>query len=615
MQRAWLQAEKGEEVPFNLWSSKYHRVLGTGLQQSKGLQGGAGFDDMPGVADKCSVFPGPNGDCTDGNKSDEKEEAARRYLTDKLINEQKGQVSAWMVEHLRFYPDDKFNKDYPKEHEHKTEQAVAEVNSQGSWYSPHQAHCEAHDYHSEWDQEAWGTGSYGYKEHTAMWKNQHPQCVKPAEGTKTAEDKGHLLTKELMLPFMNGMVHDAKDIDAKTKKIKTGAKFAAEVKARNCEDGYSCVVLPDSQRDAWMKWVNNNVEDQAITLSKFLDDNGEFRTDWPEEITSRKNWPEDAPGPKWGEWLKSPTQWKDKQYWTDLECVPGYSWDYAGSFGTVASSHFVNEISIQPQGCKFLPDGSNYCTYANIVPECRGTEEDPKHLSEPCIAAIDVLYAVGWPGTYRAHALGYKNDIAVPSIALILGALLRRAHPEEKELDGLYKAMLAEAGPPATAGEYPGMPTEDSEPLVDDVKPVLLMSSHDITSNLMRITMQMAFGDEKVAKRTTFNDGSKTMMPNQIAYSAMFSFAVYGTKVQVKNFNLSLRQSAYGCKDEGELDHHVLTDLFKEGPMEVKQFVKTMAETLYAKTTLTDAKTQKDGKQATTMHSSVTQFLAAAKDI
>merc|ERR1712178_208089 len=80
--------------------------------------------------------------------------------------------------------------------------------------------------------------------------------------------------EDKMEPFMEGMVHNEKDNLKKDDIVGT-------IKARNCKPGYSCVILPESQRPAWVAWVKNNMNDQATTLSKLLTDEGKFQTEWP----------------------------------------------------------------------------------------------------------------------------------------------------------------------------------------------------------------------------------------------------------------------------------------------------------------------------------------------
>ena len=212
------------------------------------------------------------------------------------------------------------------------------------------------------------------------------------------------------------------------------------------------------------------------------------------------------------------------------ECA-GLNEDYAATIGGMGQL-FLNERSIG------VP--TEYAYYAQVIPDCKGQSEKTCMTtnSEACKKCDDVILKMQdlqWPRNAKAHALAHMQQVAHPSMALVLGALAHRGG--HTELDAKYEAMRK------AAGEGFG------ETLADDKKTYLLMSSHDLTTNVLRYIMQEA-GLDGVKKITKFSDqkGTKVAFDDvTLSYDVMFLFELKGNILTVKNFLLTLEDSRQAC--------------------------------------------------------------------
>jgi len=305
--------------------------------------------------------------------------------------------------------------------------------------------------------------------------------------------------------------------------------------------------------------------------------------------------------PSHGKWLQTPAEFY-KVKGEPSPCDGKTSHKYASYLRKFASSHWINEYSTQ------IPNAD----YKKIIPEC--TKD-----SDECDKAFVPVYELYWPDVQRAHTFGYLTDVAVPAMSLILGGIARRANVES--LSAPYAAMLEAAGKGAAAkGTGPltetdpakthvGNWAEKEKPIFnsalrDDNGAALLMSSHDITTNLLRVIMLVA--GLKLEDVIKYNDDVPMGSPNLVTYSFMFVFEVHPSgKLFVKTFAQSPQQARMGCPLTGNhaMKYEGMTTIWTGT---AKQFITTVAKSLHDKV---------GAPSVHTVHNTVKKFLEAASKV
>jgi len=260
---------------------------------------------------------------------------------------------------------------------------------------------------------------------------------------------------------------------------------------------------------------------------------------------------------------------------------------------------FLNERSIG------VP--AHYAYYAQIIPDCADQSEKScmvinSEKCKRCDAAILQMQDLCWPRNAKAHMLAHMDQVGHPSMALILGALATRGGFEG--LDATYVAMRQAAGEGFEKFGKLGGPM-----LADEKKTYLLMSSHDLTTNLLRYIMQEAALPGGTTAVSTYSNKAHTNVSFSdvvLSYDVMFIFELEGKKLTVKNFLLTLEDSRQACgfanRSNGDLLNYADIPTFWEGDLTV--FLTKVGATL--------AKgVGAPGSNVTTVHETVKKFLKA----
>jgi hypothetical protein len=232
-------------------------------------------------------------------------------------------------------------------------------------------------------------------------------------------------------------------------------------------------------------------------------------------------------------------------------CSPGFSFGYSDAVCRVGQ-HFFNERTAD------LPKFNGATPDHHVIPACDPKKTDPKktekHNDNICDAIIERMNDICWPHFTKAHLVGHNTHFTDNSVGLLLGALVKRAAIHHSgiahdNLNTAYSDMMKAAQfiikeNDKNTNQHEG---HSEGALKDDDKDVLLMSSHDATTNGVRLIMMDA--GLPVNKVTKWNDETNMLFTNELAYQVMLTFEVTKTHIMVHNLVASLKQTRTGCSD------------------------------------------------------------------
>jgi len=261
----------------------------------------------------------------------------------------------------------------------------------------------------------------------------------------------------------------------------------------------------------------------------------------------------------------------------------GFSYQYADNVCRIGQ-HFTNERSAD------IPNAD----YKRIIRVCALGEE------VKCDLVIDAMNDLCWPFFTKSHMAGHRGGFTDNSMSLLLGALAMRtkslsANPDvEKAYEDMRRGAMLK-----TSGGHGGKSTDFKQHAVNDpaTNNVLLMSSHDATTNGMRLIMMDA--GLKVAQVNEWADGSIMQFTDELAYQVMLTFELDDSdNVKVQNLVQSLGTTRNGCERLTPDDNKSPLSLI--GTYKVEVFLETIAVFLQKRNSV-------DGRKV--VHPSVKKFL------
>merc|ERR1711871_1548093 len=287
--------------------------------------------------------------------------------------------------------------------------------------------------------------------------------------------------------------------------------------------------------------------------------------------------------------LLSPKEYNYKKY--NLDEDPKKTYEYAKLVCRVGQL-FLNE---RAAGLKkdAKPAYMDYIPVCAAAGACGKSSDDQNCLK--CDKIVQMLDSMCWPVFGKEHNIGKAYGMIDASIAMMLGAMAKRAGYDNNGLLSKYEDMLKEAPLGEGQGEERGSMQDGG---TSGKKSVLLMSSHDATTNAVRMMMKEAgLTDVKGTEYRSDARHSKMTVKDELSYDVMFTFEMYkpgGTeewKLQVRNFVATLGQLRLGCKNKGGTElMYDDTSVTWDGT--VKDFLTAMAKNLVNKNKDTGARTK-----------------------
>jgi len=173
----------------------------------------------------------------------------------------------------------------------------------------------------------------------------------------------------------------------------------------------------------------------------------------------------------------------------------------------------------------------------------------------------------------KSHLVGDAYRFVDNSVALLIGALsLRAGLLDTPDKLKAYKKLRKNAVSQNNDHSIPE-PSKSLEENIEHPSDAVLMSSHDATTNGVRLVMIDA-GLQPIAPVREWYDGSDMAFDDELAYQVMLTFSIEGAQLTVKNLVQSLYQTRTGCTG---LDFATMPTI---GQWPVKEFIATMASHL-----------------------------------